>query len=607
MEMEVPCLSTHYAVMNAQEECVQRDLPLPVVLYHMYLKVVHSGKTLSEVLHLDDAWFGQFGSESLHITCSAGITPYERDFEPCLVMNFFSGLGLNPVGTEDMVSSRCSVRPLQDMTVLCAQGWPLSRGQMCGRSTRTIGRIPVTSEMSMKDLAALFSQPAPSHATMESLDPALSSTPPMGGLNGLYAPLYRCLWLDDCESFALLAKMAKKAILSFVQKTRGQGKDEQIKCMMNECSGWKVFQQFTETSWSFMNLYVQRLGGMLDSKQLRVMTAVGYATNASAAEISSNNATFCGHCFNVGCVKAPDGSREIPFLLEGTSSMYSIPVNGATPRVTVSYYDEDGKDTGKSDRLDMAAFLSALSTTMTILCSIMNTPHGGMNWKYGWDLPVEVTGWLGKTAVTPSLSSSKDTHMNFYHRIMYMGWPCTEGGLGCMPVEEESGISAGCHPYELSKTGVRGVGASLPLEMQEMMAAIMEEAVPPQAPRDIVQKIANMWIPCRPLETVNTDATREPGVSYFRVVSMESPCVPEYLSVMHEAKTRLAKEVNRINQETPNSDGCVMHALLEGTDSLLCIDVKNQTIDKLTIVQSIRKAKENLGYGKKNTPQACGG
>jgi len=76
---------------------------------------------------------------------------------------------------------------------------------------------------------------------------------------------------------------------------------------------------------------------------------------------------------------------------------------------------------------------------------------------------------------------------------------------------------------------------------------------------------------------------------------------------MHEAKTRLAKEVNRINQETPNSDGCVMHALLEGTDSLLCIDVKNQTIDKLTIVQSIRKAKENLGYGKKNTPQACGG
>jgi len=107
MEMEVPCLSTHYAVMNAQEECVQRDLPLPVVLYHMYLKVVHSGKTLSEVLHLDDASFGQFGSESLHITCSAGITPYERDFEPCLVMNFFSGLGLTPVGTEDMVSSRC--------------------------------------------------------------------------------------------------------------------------------------------------------------------------------------------------------------------------------------------------------------------------------------------------------------------------------------------------------------------------------------------------------------------------------------------------------------------------------------------------------------------
>ncbi len=96
-------LATHYAIMDAQEECVNRPIPLAIVLYHVYLKAVHSGMSFEQILALDDAQFGQFVGEALQITCSAGIFPYEKDFVPGVGFSFFSGVTLQAVGTEDMV------------------------------------------------------------------------------------------------------------------------------------------------------------------------------------------------------------------------------------------------------------------------------------------------------------------------------------------------------------------------------------------------------------------------------------------------------------------------------------------------------------------------
>lgn len=96
-------MTTHYGIMNAQEECVSRPLPLAVVLYHIYLKAVHSGMSFEQILALDDVQFGQFGAEGLQISCSAGIFPYEKDFVPGIGISFFHGLVLSAVPTEDMV------------------------------------------------------------------------------------------------------------------------------------------------------------------------------------------------------------------------------------------------------------------------------------------------------------------------------------------------------------------------------------------------------------------------------------------------------------------------------------------------------------------------
>lgn len=104
-EKEIEDLSTHYAIMNAQEECVDRALPLAVVLYHVYLKAVHSGMSFQQILELNDVEFGKFGAEAMQITCSAGLFPYEQDFVPGISLSFFHGLQLQATPTEDMVTT----------------------------------------------------------------------------------------------------------------------------------------------------------------------------------------------------------------------------------------------------------------------------------------------------------------------------------------------------------------------------------------------------------------------------------------------------------------------------------------------------------------------
>lgn len=72
-------MTSHYAIMHAQEESIKRVLPMPVVVYHMYLKLVHSGETAESVLAMADPEFGTFVSQGWQITCDPGLVPYERD------------------------------------------------------------------------------------------------------------------------------------------------------------------------------------------------------------------------------------------------------------------------------------------------------------------------------------------------------------------------------------------------------------------------------------------------------------------------------------------------------------------------------------------------
>lgn len=455
--------------------------------------------------------------------------------------------------------------------------------------------------MTMAELMGLFQQPALPPGSIRPLVAGSSFTPCAPCGEGVLPELYLSICADDCESSSLAARQAKLAVLGYVASNASLADKDRVHAIKAACADWRVFRRFTDASWGLMSRFVDRLGGMFMGKHLRVMTGVGLATNASAAEEASDRAEYCGHCFNVGYVQTPGMEHAVPFLLEGTAAMYCLHVDEHTPRVTVSMTDANtGKPTGETKVMDMPSFLSALSGTIMLLCTVINAPNGGMTGEIGWPLPVQVRGWLGKTNVTPALSSAPDTHLPFYNRIMYMGWPCTADGLGCMPVQEadKGKIAAGCHPFDLTKLALRAVDATLPADAQRLMTEIMEEAVPPQAPAEVVREIANRWIECRPLEVINREAglMREVGAKYHRVVCMESPCAPEYLSIIHEARRRLADEANRINDAREDSDGIRLYPLLEGVDSLLCVDVKDQEIKKLTIVDSIKQAMVNLAW-----------
>lgn len=493
-------------------------------------------------------------------------------------------------------------------------------GQVDGRTIRDIGKIPVHSRMTLAELMGLFQQEPLPPGSVRPLVPGSSFTRCEQLSEGVLPDLYLSICTDDCESSSLAARMAKQAVLGFAltHATRSDGDglsdgfvlsnlsgEVRVQALRDACKDWRVFRRFTDVSWKLMGRFVDRLGAMLINKHLRIMTGVGLATNASAAEEENNRAEYCGHCFNVGYVQTPSMQNAIPFLLEGTAAMYALHVDESSPRVTVNLIDAStDKRTGETKVMDMPSFLSALSGTVMLLSTVINAPNGGVGDKLGWPLPVQVRGWLAKTNVTPALSSKPDTHLAFYNRIMYMGWPCTVGGHGCMPVQEKresKEIHAGCHPYDLAKLDLRGVDATLPGEAVSLMTEIMEEAVPPQACAEVVREIANRWIECRPLETVNreVDLVRKPGVKYHRVVCMESPCAPEYLSIVHEARRRLADETNRINDAREDSDGIRLYSMLEGVDDLLCIDVEDKDIKKLTVVESMKQAMTNLAWPRK--------
>lgn len=99
----IPPLQTHYALMGSQEESLERVLPMALVVYHLYLKLYHTGMTMAGVMKLSDGPFGQLFAQALQITCDAGLTPYERDFVPAFGFSFSAGLTLVATGTENMV------------------------------------------------------------------------------------------------------------------------------------------------------------------------------------------------------------------------------------------------------------------------------------------------------------------------------------------------------------------------------------------------------------------------------------------------------------------------------------------------------------------------
>ena len=439
---------------------------------------------------------------------------------------------------------------------------------------------------------------------------------------------------DDCESTAGLGRVAKKSGLlipkdpsvlarlcgsssvSSSLKTQGGSVRNGIE---EQCGdGWPLFKSFTPHCWDMMASIFERGNAMLESGQLRVMTGVGLATTASAADIKSDSASYNGHCFNVGFIQTPGMERPYCFLLEGTASMIQLKVTESSPRVTFTIFN-DPLDSSKSETQthDMPSFLTLLGRTLSAMTQVIDSPNGGHFPAGGWPHKTPITGWLGSVMVMNSLDSDPTTELRFYNRVMYMGWPCTESGQGCMPIEEpgtaariaslsspeteassSSGLVAGCHPFSLNNLNIRGFDACIAPENVRLMTEIMNEATPPMASHKIFQQLADYWVPCTPLEDTNVreQAMRDKGMEYVRVGAMETPSVPEYIPLILEAKRQLINRANQINMAHPDSDGIIGSVMALGTGVHVFLDVPQRDIHQLTYVESLRQAMEEIKW-----------
>ena len=105
---------------------MHRILPVGVLVYHAYLRIVHSGMSAQEVLGMPDEEFGQFFPQCFQVTCDAALVPYEKDFIPGLALSFTEGFTLAAVGSEDMVQKLFSVSYLLGIVSnrFCFAGMP---------------------------------------------------------------------------------------------------------------------------------------------------------------------------------------------------------------------------------------------------------------------------------------------------------------------------------------------------------------------------------------------------------------------------------------------------------------------------------------------------
>jgi hypothetical protein len=476
---------------------------------------------------------------------------------------------------------------------------------MQGRTVRKLHPISVKRGASMKTLMGLFHQQQPSAAKL--MDTKTHFVSAHDYDPGELSEMYTNILMDDCESSSLLAKLAKKTCLGVynrsgrheLQARLGDRLNPEWRTLSEACKGWPIFKNYTDKSWSLMADILHRGSAMLAQGHLQIMGTVGLASTASAGESGPASDSLNGHCFNVGLLQTPSMRQPECLILEGTAETIFLDDKAGSPSMTVKIMTCDTPGAPFVEQtLPFPKFLTVLAGTVEHFTQIINSPNGGYaDLQAGWPHAKPVTGWLGKTMVMNGLRSRKDAPLQFYNRILYTGWACTDAGVGCMPVQESKGMVTGCHPYDLNDLQIRGVSADIKPEELQVIAQVMEETTPPMVDPSIFQTLSSYWVPCLPLESVNkkNSTERQPGVRYIRIAVMETPGVPEFIPILLEAKGQAIERANEINARHPKSDGIrgTVMALVTGVHVLL--DVPYQTAS-LTYVDSLKQALRELDW-----------
>jgi hypothetical protein len=498
------------------------------------------------------------------------------------------------------------------------QALPCGAPQFLGRTVRTLSPLTIPPKSTVQDLRTIL-EATPRQMCMERTLTAdiqhthlmdccaLASEPAQ--VESFLSDCPTSVLDDDCESSAYFALLCRTTVLGFPESPTE---------LQPALQKWALFDNFTSRCFSLLSQFCNRGVRMLKDKTLLLVTTVGLATGASAADVVNKKASYNGHCFNIGCVTPPDGGKPSCFILEGTASMKQVRVTADSPKVTVKIWRPPGQPVGFDTHVvDMPTYLTLLGQAVSTLTQVINAPNGGRVVGGGWPVGGPgITGWLGSQMVMHSLDSDPSTYLSFYNRIMYMGWPCSSEGRGCMPVQTAPvqvgtdpdaktippSLLAGCHPYALNDCMLRAVDATIQQDKLDIMGAIMNEATSPMVDHSVFKRLSTYWAPCVPLSDVNVRATaaREHGVEYVRVACMETPGIPELAPLICQAKRELFKAAQKINDARPDSDGarflCEEEAPFSvGTGCHCFIDVPQRSVT-CTAVDSLRQGLKQCSW-----------
>ena len=411
---------------------------------------------------------------------------------------------------------------------------------------------------------------------------------------------------DDCESSAQLAVLCRLALMIAPNMADG---------LQKILGAWPMFKNFTPRCYSLMSQIINRGAEMLRSGTLKVTTAVGLATSAAASDVLKKTAEFNGHCFNIACVAAAD--RLSFAIMEGTAPSCSILVSETTPQIPVKLWHTPGNPRAFTTRImSFNQYCNALAQGVNELTRVRNAPNGGRTQGGGWPIKgPPVTGWTSTSILMNSLDSDPESYLEFYNRVVHMGWKCSPGASGCMPIEQcqrtpglaEPRVSimprflAGCHPYHLNDRSLQAIDACVPSDKQPVMDAVMDEAHPPLVDESALKRLAAYWAPCSPFSDVNNQRrfimSREEGVEYVRVACMETPGVPEFVPLVCLAKHTAFKLADKINSERADSDGArfVSEDKPQGTGFHGFIEIPCKAVIP-TAMNSLRRALKMLGW-----------
>jgi len=492
-----------------------------------------------------------------------------------------------------------------------------------GRALRKLSPIAVPAKASLDDLLhtmeGALKQVADENRT--SILEHLGLVGPGPGRHSvpLLTDCDRSLLKDDCESSAQLAVLCRMAILSAPDTVDGLQK------LLEE---WPMFKNFTPRCYSLLSQIVNRGAQMLRSGALKVTTAVGLATSAAASDVQKLTAEFSGHCFNVACVTTPPApapglaASELPAMdklsfaiMEGTAPSCSILVSETTPQIPVKIWQHPGNPKGFTTKImSFNQYCNALAQGVNELTRVINAPNGGRVEGGGWPIHgAAVTGWTSTQVLMNSLDSDPESYLEFYNRVVYMGWKCSPGASGCMPIERCQATPAGghvpatpqfltgCHPYHLNDRTLQAIDAFVPSDKQPVMDAIMDEAHPPLVDEAALKRLSEYWAPCSPFSDVNNQrrfiTSREEGVEYVRVACMETPGIPEFVPLVCLAKHTAFKLADKINMERADSDGArfVSEDRPQGTGFHGFLEIPCKAVIP-TAINSLRRALKMLNW-----------